>query len=34
MLQDVTGPDLMKPVSEELNEHLTSDIAEVCIYCA
>ena len=34
VLQDVTGLDLLKPVSEELNEHLTSDIAEVCTYCA
>ena len=34
VLQDVTGRDLLEPVSEEVNDHLTSDIAEVRIYCS
>lgn len=34
LLQDVTGTDLLKPVSEDVNELLTSDGAEVCINSA
>lgn len=34
LLQDVRGTDLLKAIPEDVNELLTSDVAEVCIESA
>ena len=33
VLQDVTGTELLMPVSGDVKEHLASDLAEVSIHC-